>query len=48
MAKEIITTKIYKSAKDGKIVSNDYAKTHPATTYAQTIEKTVSKPKKDK
>jgi hypothetical protein len=41
-----ITTKINKSAVDGKIVSNTYAKTHPNTTYAQTVQKTVTKKEK--
>ncbi len=44
-AKKTITTKINKSAVNGKIVSDQYAKTHPATTYAQTIQKTVPKTK---
>jgi len=29
---------IFKSAKTGQIVSQQYAKTHPATTYAHTIK----------
>jgi hypothetical protein len=37
------TTKINKSAVDGKIVSNAYAKTHPDTTYAQAVKKTAIK-----
>ena len=30
---------INKSAKDGKIVSDKYAKQHPSTTYKQTVMK---------
>ena len=31
------TKKINKSADTGKIVSNEYAKKHPKTTYLQTV-----------
>lgn len=37
------TRTIHKSAVSGRIVSAHYAKTHPKTTYRQTV--TVSKPK---
>jgi len=39
------TTTINKSASTGKIVSAQYAKTHPATTYAHTIQKPSEKKK---
>jgi len=32
------TKQINKSAKTGLIVSDKYAKTHPATTYKQTVK----------
>lgn len=36
------TTTINKSATTGRIVSDQYAKTHPTTTYAHTIQKPTS------
>lgn len=38
------TKKISKSAKDGTIVSTDFRKNHPSTTYLQTVP--VKKPKR--
>ncbi len=40
MAKTITTT-VYKSAKTGEFVTKQYVKTHPATTYTQTVKKKV-------
>ena len=38
--------KINKSAKDGRIVSEEYLKKHPATTYKQTVVVPKLSPKK--
>ncbi len=38
------TKQVNKSAKDGRFVSDKYEKTHPATTFKQTVP--VVKPKK--
>ena len=39
-----IEVKVNKSAKDGKFVSNEFEKKHPATTVKETVKK-VSKKK---
>lgn len=41
------TRTVNKSAKDGKFVSKAFEKTHPATTFKQTV-KIASKPKPTK
>ena len=41
MAKKIVKSKINKSAKTGKFVTNKYLKTHPATTIKEKVTKKV-------
>ncbi len=42
------TRTVNKSAKDGKFVSNAFEKTHPATTFKQTVKASTTKPAKKK
>ena len=42
------TRTVNKSAKDGKFVSNTFEKTHPATTFKQTVKVPKAKPAKKK
>ncbi len=41
MKKKVVKSKINKSAKTGKFVSNKYLKRNPATTVKQTVTKKV-------
>ena len=41
--KEEIEVQVNKSAKDGKFVSAEFEKTHPATTFKETVKKQSQK-----